>query len=179
MQYEPGHIYMVSPFRFKNGSGEKTKFFIPLHVSPDGAVTGTLVTSREKGRVPTGSVPGKAMVYDNGNIAGFFLPYGEGITDTGFSFRVPTFSFYHEVARYSAAEIEEITAGADRIVDEGALEESLFKDITSSLAASGAVREEVRAEMVYVRGKRPYGGKVSLKKFIESLMLQAERPIIN
>ena len=31
--------------------------------------------------------------------------------------------------------------------------------------------------MDYVRGKRSYGGKVSLKKFIESLMLQAERPI--
>lgn len=38
--------------------------------------------------------------------------------------------------------------------------------------------EEVRTEMDYIRGKRSYGGKVSLKKFIESLMLQAERTLI-
>ena len=37
--------------------------------------------------------------------------------------------------------------------------------------------EEVRTEMDYIRGKRAYGGKVSLKKFIESLMMQAERTL--
>jgi two-component system response regulator YcbB len=29
--------------------------------------------------------------------------------------------------------------------------------------------------MDFIRGKRAYGGKVSLKKFIESLMIQADR----
>lgn len=35
--------------------------------------------------------------------------------------------------------------------------------------------EEIRAEMDHIRGKRRYGGKVSIKKFIDSLMLAAER----
>ena len=37
--------------------------------------------------------------------------------------------------------------------------------------------EEIRAEMDYIRGKRKYGGKVSIKKFIDSLMLAADREI--
>ena len=35
--------------------------------------------------------------------------------------------------------------------------------------------EEIRAEMDFIRGKRRYGGKVSIKKFIDSLMLAADR----
>ena len=35
--------------------------------------------------------------------------------------------------------------------------------------------EEIRAEMDCIRGKRKYGGKVSIKKFIDSLMLTADR----
>lgn len=35
--------------------------------------------------------------------------------------------------------------------------------------------EEIRAEMDHIRGKRRYGGKVSIKKFIDSLMLAADR----
>lgn len=35
--------------------------------------------------------------------------------------------------------------------------------------------EEIRAEMDFIRGKRKYGGKVSIKKFIDSLMLAVER----
>lgn len=35
--------------------------------------------------------------------------------------------------------------------------------------------EEIRAEMDHIRGKRRYGGKISIKKFIDSLMLAAER----
>ena len=34
--------------------------------------------------------------------------------------------------------------------------------------------EEVRCEMDYIRGKRRYGGKVTIKKFIDALMLEAE-----
>lgn len=37
--------------------------------------------------------------------------------------------------------------------------------------------EEIRAEMDYIRGRRKYGGKVSIKKFIDSLMLAADREI--
>lgn len=37
--------------------------------------------------------------------------------------------------------------------------------------------EEIRAEMDHIRGKRKYGGKVSIKKFIDSLMLAAEREL--
>lgn len=35
--------------------------------------------------------------------------------------------------------------------------------------------EEVRCEMDYIRGKRAYGGKISIKKFIDALMLEADR----
>ena len=34
--------------------------------------------------------------------------------------------------------------------------------------------EEIRCEMDYIRGKRRYGGKVTIKKFIDALMLEAE-----
>lgn len=35
--------------------------------------------------------------------------------------------------------------------------------------------EEIKAEMDYIRGKKKFGGKVSIKKFIDGLMLEAER----
>ena len=35
--------------------------------------------------------------------------------------------------------------------------------------------EDVKAEMDFVRGKKNYGGKVSIKKFIDGLMLEADR----
>lgn len=35
--------------------------------------------------------------------------------------------------------------------------------------------EDVKAEMDFIRGKKNYGGKVSIKKFIDGLMLEAER----
>lgn len=37
--------------------------------------------------------------------------------------------------------------------------------------------EEIRAEMDHIRGKRKYGGKVSIKKFIDSLMLAVDRDL--
>lgn len=37
--------------------------------------------------------------------------------------------------------------------------------------------EEIRAEMDYIREKRKFGGKVSIKKFIDSLMLAVERDL--
>ena len=55
--------------------------------------------------------------------------------------------------------------------------EDFMNDTFTEYSSTLFLFEEVRAEMDYVRGKRSYGGKVSLKKFIESLMLQAERPI--
>lgn len=53
--------------------------------------------------------------------------------------------------------------------------EDFMNDTFTDYSSTLFLFEEVRAEMDYVRGKRHYGGKVSLKKFIESLMLQAER----
>lgn len=35
--------------------------------------------------------------------------------------------------------------------------------------------EEIKAEMDFIRGKKTYGGKVSIKKFIDGLMLEADR----
>ena len=53
--------------------------------------------------------------------------------------------------------------------------EDFMNDTFTDYSSTLFLFEEVRAEMDYVRGKRSYGGKVSLKKFIESLMLQAEQ----
>ena len=55
--------------------------------------------------------------------------------------------------------------------------EDFMNDTFTEYSSTLFLFEEVRAEMDYVRGKRPYGGKVSLKKFIESLMIQAELQI--
>ncbi|MCI7795408.1 MAG: DNA-binding domain-containing protein, partial [Lachnospiraceae bacterium] len=35
--------------------------------------------------------------------------------------------------------------------------------------------EEIKAEMDFIRGKKNYGGKVSIKTFIDGLMLEADR----
>ena len=35
--------------------------------------------------------------------------------------------------------------------------------------------EDVRSEMDHIRGKSPYSGKISIKKFIDGLMLEADR----
>lgn len=35
--------------------------------------------------------------------------------------------------------------------------------------------EDIKAEMDFIRGKKNYGGKVSIKKFIDGLMLEADR----
>ena len=35
--------------------------------------------------------------------------------------------------------------------------------------------EEIKSEMDFIRGKKTYGGKVSIKKFIDGLMLEADR----
>ena len=35
--------------------------------------------------------------------------------------------------------------------------------------------EEIRSEMDYIRGKSRYGGKISIKKFIDALMIEADR----
>ena len=37
--------------------------------------------------------------------------------------------------------------------------------------------EEIRAEMDFIRGKRKYGGKISIKKFIDSLTVAAEHEL--
>lgn len=37
--------------------------------------------------------------------------------------------------------------------------------------------EEIKAEMDFLRGKRPCGGKVGIKKFIDGLMLEADREL--
>ena len=50
----------------------------------------------------------------------------------------------------------------------------IFADLYD-IRASFFSFEDVKAEMDYLRGKRSSGGKVSIKKFIDGLMLEAER----
>ena len=53
--------------------------------------------------------------------------------------------------------------------------EDFMNDLFTEYSSTLFPFEEVRAEMDYIRKKREYGGKTSIKKFIESLMLTAER----
>lgn len=53
--------------------------------------------------------------------------------------------------------------------------EDFMNDTFTSYSSTLFPFEEIRAEMDFIRGKRKYGGKVSIKKFIDSLMLAAER----
>ena len=55
--------------------------------------------------------------------------------------------------------------------------EDFMNDTFTSYSSTLFPFEEIRAEMDYIRGKRKYGGKVSIKKFIDSLMLAADREI--
>lgn len=56
--------------------------------------------------------------------------------------------------------------------------EDFMNDTFTSYSSTLFPFEEIRAEMDYIRGKRKYGGKVSIKKFIDSLMLAADREIL-
>lgn len=53
--------------------------------------------------------------------------------------------------------------------------EDFMNDTFTAYSSTLFPFEEIRAEMDYIRGKRKYGGKVSIKKFIDSLMLAVER----
>ena len=66
-----------------------------------------------------------------------------------------------------------IAAGMSNIAHMG-IEDFLNETFT---AYSGTLFsfEEIKAEMDFIRGKKNYGGKVSIKKFIDGLMLEAER----
>lgn len=55
--------------------------------------------------------------------------------------------------------------------------EDFMNDTFTSYSSTLFPFEEIRAEMDFIRGKRKYGGKVSIKKFIDSLMLAADREI--
>lgn len=55
--------------------------------------------------------------------------------------------------------------------------EDFMNDTFTAYSSTLFPFEEIRAEMDYIRGKRKYGGKVSIKKFIDSLMLAADREI--
>lgn len=53
--------------------------------------------------------------------------------------------------------------------------EDFMNDTFTSYSSTLFPFEEIRSEMDYIRGKRRYGGKISIKKFIDSLMLAADR----
>lgn len=53
--------------------------------------------------------------------------------------------------------------------------EDFMNDTFTAYSSTLFPFEEIRAEMDYIRGKRRYGGKISIKKFIDSLMLAADR----
>lgn len=68
-----------------------------------------------------------------------------------------------------------ISVGMTNLAHQGI--EDFMNDTFTSYSSTLFPFEEIRAEMDYIRGKRRYGGKVSIKKFVDSLMLAAERDL--
>ena len=66
-----------------------------------------------------------------------------------------------------------IAAGMSNIAHMGI--EDFMNDTYTLYSGTLFSFEDVKAEMDYLRGKRSSGGKVSIKKFIDGLMLEAER----
>lgn len=66
-----------------------------------------------------------------------------------------------------------IAAGMSNIAHMGI--EDFMNETFSMYSGTLFSFEEIKAEMDYVRGKRSYGGKISIKKFIDGLMLEADR----
>lgn len=55
--------------------------------------------------------------------------------------------------------------------------EDFMNDTFTAYSSTLFPFEEIRSEMDFIRGKRKYGGKVSIKKFVDSLMLAVERDL--
>lgn len=68
-----------------------------------------------------------------------------------------------------------IAVGMSNLAHQGI--EDFMNDTFTSYSSTLFPFEEIRAEMDYIRGKRKYGGKVSIKKFVDSLMLAVERDL--
>jgi two-component system, response regulator YcbB len=66
-----------------------------------------------------------------------------------------------------------IAAGMSNIAHMGI--EDFLNETFTSYSGTLFSFEEIKAEMDYLRGKRKSGGKVSIKNFIDGLMLEAER----
>ena len=66
-----------------------------------------------------------------------------------------------------------IAAGMNNIAHMGI--EDFMNDTFMAFSATLFSFEDVRTEMDFIRGKSKYNGKVSIKKFIDGLMLEADR----
>ena len=66
-----------------------------------------------------------------------------------------------------------IASGMNNIAHMGI--EDFMNDTFMAFSATLFSFEDVRCEMDYIRGKSNYNGKVSIKKFIDGLMLEADR----
>ena len=66
-----------------------------------------------------------------------------------------------------------IAAGMNNIAHMGI--EDFMNDTFMAFSATLFSFEDVRCEMDFIRGKTKYNGKVSIKKFIDGLMLEADR----
>lgn len=66
-----------------------------------------------------------------------------------------------------------IAAGMSNVAHMGI--EDFMNETFMSFSATLFSFEDVRAEMDFIRGRSSFGGKVSIKKFIDGLMLEADR----
>ena len=66
-----------------------------------------------------------------------------------------------------------IAAGMNNIAHMGI--EDFMNDTFMAFSATLFSFEDVRTEMDFIRGRTKYNGKVSIKKFIDGLMLEADR----
>lgn len=66
-----------------------------------------------------------------------------------------------------------IAAGMSNLAHMGI--EDFFNETFTAYSGTLFSFEEIKAEMDFIRGKKNYGGKVSIKKFIDGLMLEADQ----
>lgn len=68
-----------------------------------------------------------------------------------------------------------IAAGMSNIAHMGI--EDFMNETFTSYSSTLFSFEDIKSEMDFIRGKRSYGGKVSIKKFLDGLMLEADREL--
>lgn len=156
MEFTEGHQYYVSPFRFKNGMPPKAKFFIVLKELESGGVIGVMPSSRIKPCVQDVDTSGRGVVKAaDGSAVAYSLPVGEPYTDYGWIPKRNAFIYAESARYYSDVRLRDILEGASFIIDNGAVDESILKDVRKMACQKGIGEDKARAMLL---GEAPKTG---------------------